>query len=303
MRVLVLGGTGTVGSAVSRQLVERGVETTVLTRSAEKASRLPAGASAVVGDLLDPASVRSVVRGVDGVFLLNAVSVTECHEGLMALNAAREARVSRIVYVSVASAEQAVHLPHFGSKVAIEMALKASGLDVTILRPNNFFQNDYWLREAIVSYGLYPQPIGASGIARVDVRDVADAAVAALTTDGHAGETYALHGPANWTGDSTARAWSEALGRPVRYAGDDLDAWEQQAVTMLPPWMAYDFRMMYAYFQEHGLAATPSDMARAESLMGHAPRRFEDFAAETAAAWTQAPAAPRVDSESGTRNA
>ena len=34
--------------------------------------------------------------------------------------------------------------PHFGSKVGVEAALRRSGIPFTILRPNNFYQNDYW---------------------------------------------------------------------------------------------------------------------------------------------------------------
>jgi uncharacterized protein YbjT (DUF2867 family) len=142
MKVLVLGGSGTVGSHVVRELLERKVVTLVLTRSAEKGKRLPPGAEAVIGDLLDPGTVRSVFRGIDGVFLLTAVSTTETHEGLMAVNGARMSGVKRFVHMSVHNVEQAPHLPHFGAKLPIEAAIKASGMPYTILRPNNFFQND-----------------------------------------------------------------------------------------------------------------------------------------------------------------
>jgi uncharacterized protein YbjT (DUF2867 family) len=57
MNVLVLGGTGTVGSQVVRELVGKGVDVSVLTRDPKKA--VPAGARAVPGDLLDPRTIRS----------------------------------------------------------------------------------------------------------------------------------------------------------------------------------------------------------------------------------------------------
>src|SRR6202022_630914 len=61
MKVLVLGGTGTVGSQVVRELVSRGgVEVSVLTRDPQKTKGLPSGVRAIRGDLLDPATVRSV---------------------------------------------------------------------------------------------------------------------------------------------------------------------------------------------------------------------------------------------------
>jgi uncharacterized protein YbjT (DUF2867 family) len=285
MKVLAIGGTGTVGSEVVRQLQSRQIDVHVLTRNAEKAKALPSGVGAVVGDSLDPASVRSVFNGVDGVFMLNPVSPTETHEGLMAVNGARLAGVKRFVYMSVHDPEGGLHLPHFGAKIPVEMAVKASGMEWTILRPNNFFQNDYWFKDVILQYGVYPQPLGDVGLSRVDVRDIGEAAVAALTGGGHAGQVYNLVGPDAWTGAKTAQAWSQALGRNVVYGGHDMDAWERQSLQYLPAWMVFDFRLMYEHFQAHGLLATADDLARQTALLGHPPRRFEDFAAETAKAW------------------
>ena len=285
MKVLVIGGTGTVGSQVVRELLARKADVQVLTRDAGKA-RLQAGAQAVTGDLLDPGTVRSVFRQIDGVFLLNAVSPTETHEGLMALNGAMMSGVRRLVYMSVHDVEKAAHLPHFGAKLPIETVVKSSGIPYTILRPNNFYQNDFWFKDAMHQYGVYPQPLGGAGLSRVDVRDIAEAAAIALTTGGHEGQTYNLVGPEAHTGQSTAAVWSRVLAKPIAYGGDDLDAWEKQSLQYLPAWMVFDFRMMYAFFQKHGLKATPADIDRQTRLLGHPPRRFEDFAKETAAAWT-----------------
>lgn len=289
MKVMVLGGTGTVGSNVVRELTSRGVEVRVLTRDPEKAKSLPPGVQAVRGDLLDPATVRSVFAGMDGVFLLNGLSPTETHEGLMAVNGARLANVARIAYLSVQDVDKAPHLPHFGSKIAVEAAVKESGIAFTILRPNNFFQNDLTLKEAMLRHGVYPQPIGDVGVSRVDVRDIAEAAALALADGGHAGQTYNIVGPVAHTGATTAEAWSAALGRNVAYAGNDLDAWEKQARQVLPPWLAFDLRLMYAYFQRNGLRASAADIDRQTKLLGHAPRRFEDFVAETARSWSGRP--------------
>ena len=283
MRVLVLGGTGMVGAQVVRELLARRADVEVLTRDAAK--RLPAGARAVAGDLLDPGTVRTVFRGKDGVFLLNAVGLTESQEGLMAVNGATAAGVKRLVYLSVHKVDQAPHLPHFGAKIGVEAALRASGIPTTILRPNNFYQNDYWFQQALLEYGVYPQPIGNVGLSRVDVRDIAEAAAIAFTTDGHAGRTYDLVGPEVHTGRSTAEAWSRALGRSVAYAGDDIDPWEQEALKLLHPAIVFDLRLMYEYFQRTGLKADPGAVERVTQLLGHAPRSFGDFVAETAKQW------------------
>ena len=285
MKVLVLGGTGKVGSTVAAELLARKVEVHVLTRSAEKAAALPPGAHAVIGDLLDVATIRSAFQGMDGVFLLNVVSPNESHEGLMSVCGARLARVKRVVYLSVQAADDAAYLPHFGSKVGVEAGLKASAFEWTILRPNNFYQNDVFFRDALLKYGVYPQPLGDAGVSRVDVRDIAEAASIALTEDGHAGQTYNLVGPDAWTGAKTAEVWSRALGRPVSYAGNDLDAWEKQSLQYLPDYVVFDFKLMYQFFQETGFKATPGDVERQTKLLGHPPRRFEDYVRETALAW------------------
>jgi uncharacterized protein YbjT (DUF2867 family) len=285
MKVLVVGGTGTVGSQVARELLARGVEVSVLTRSAEKSGKLSPGIRGVTGDLLDPKTVRSVFAGQEGVFLLNPVSATEAHEGLMAVNGIRMAGVKRLAYLSVHNVDAAPHLAHFGSKIAVEFALKASGVALTILRPNNYYQNDYWFRDALQKFGVYPQPLGGVGVSRVDVRDVAEAAAIALTAGGHEGQTYNLVGPQPCTGVSTSEAWGRALGKKITYAGDDLDAWEAQSLQYLPPWMVFDFRLMYDFFQKSGLKATAADVDRVTKLLGHTPRSFENFAAETASAW------------------
>jgi uncharacterized protein YbjT (DUF2867 family) len=222
---------------------------------------------------------------MDGLFLLNAVSTSEANEGLMAVNGAMLGGVGKIVYLSVQHADRAPHLPHFGAKLGVEAAIKASGIRYTILRPNNFHQNDLWLKDVILQYGVYAQPIGEAGVSRVDVRDISEVAVHAFTDSGHDGQTYDLVGPEPMTGSGTAAAWSHALGRTITYAGDDMDAWEKQAVQFYPAWMAFDFRRMYEFFQKQGLKGTAEDVARLTRIMGHAPRSFAAFAAECAQAW------------------
>jgi uncharacterized protein YbjT (DUF2867 family) len=284
MKILVIGGTGTVGSQVVRELLVRGAKVGVLTRQPEKA-RLPDGVTVVRGDLLDPDTARHAFRGFDRVFMLNATGPTENHEGLMGVWGARAAGVQHFVYLSIHRLHTAPHIPHFASKMPIEAAVQASGMGWTILRPNNFFQNDEWFKEAILKHGVYPQPVGPRGLSRVDVRDIAEAAASALTQPGHSGQIYELAGPDILTGVATAEIWSRALGRSVAYAGDDLEQWETSFRPWLAPWMLYDFRLMYDWFIQAGLAATPDELRRLTKLLGHPPRSFEAYVKETAASW------------------
>jgi uncharacterized protein YbjT (DUF2867 family) len=286
MRHLILGGTGTVGGAVVAELLARGEKNVrVLTRSPEKAAKLPKGTTSVIGDLADPTTYKSVFQDFDTLFLLNLVTPAELQEGLAAVNEAHRAKAKRIVYLSVHDAEKGMTIPHFAAKVAIEAAIRETGIAYTMIRPNNFHQNDYWFKDVILQYGIYPQPIGEIGLARVDVRDIAEASANALTRSGHENQSYALVGPDAVSGEACAKQWSDALGRTVKYSGNDLDAWEKQSLAFMPAWAVYDFRLMYEMFQAKGLKATPAQMKECETIVGHAPRSYRDFVRETVTAW------------------
>jgi uncharacterized protein YbjT (DUF2867 family) len=162
----------------------------------------------------------------------------------------------------------------------VEQAVMNSGLEWTILRPTNFYQNDLWFKDVIFQQGIYPQPIGHVGINRVDIRDIADAAVNSLIEDGHSGRIYELQGPENLTGPYVAEVYSKHLGRQVRYGGDDLNAWGAQARQMLPGWMVDDYTVMYRYFQEYGFSVPDNPNAPLRDALKHDARSFEDFVTE-----------------------
>ena len=291
MNYLVIGGTGTVGQDVVAGLLQQNATVRVLTRSEEHADKLPNGAIPVLGDLEDPTTYDQIFQGVDKLFLLNAVSMTELHQGLAAVNEAHRAGVDHVVYLSVHAPETIPNAPHIASKIAIENALKESGLTYTILRPNNFYQNDYWYEEAIAQQGVYPQPIGDVGLSRVDTRDVAQAAINAFTQPGHENKTYTLAGPDALTGEECAEIYADLLDRPVTYGGDDLNAWAAEMQSMLPGWMVYDFRLMYEAFQENGFAATDAQRNETRRILGHEPRSFRAFAKEAVSGWKKRAAA------------
>jgi len=218
--------------------------------------------------------------------LITALSRNETLQGLAAVTAAKMAGVNKLVYLSVPMPPGSDHIPHYLSKIPIERTIRESGMNYTILRPNNFFQNDYlWCRAAVMSYGVYPQPIGSVGLSRVDSRDLADAALNAFIQPGHDGKEYPLHGPDVITGERVAETFSKQLGREIRYGGNDLEAWAKQAQHMMPEWMVRDLRLMYDYFQKHGLIATPEDFAQQYKVLGRDPRRFDDFVAEIVPIW------------------
>ena len=284
MKHLVIGGTGTVGSQVVHQLLARKQGVRVLTRDP---SRAPAGIEAVKGDLMDPSTLPPAFEGVDAVFMTNTLSPTETHEGLMGVLAARDAKVKRFVYVTVAHVDRHPLIPHFGTKIPVEGALRASGLPFTIVRPNSFMQNDARYKDAMLQMGIYPQPLGDVGCSRVDVRDIAELAAIALTDGSHEGHCYHACGPAVENGERVAALWSAALGRPVRYFGNDLEDWGGMMRQFAPAWLVYDLVQMYAAFMRDGLVATGEEVATMTQLLGRPLRTSEALARETAAAWSE----------------
>ncbi len=179
MTILVTGATGTIGRGVVDHLVHHGADVRVLVRDPAKAD-FPAGVAVAKGDFLDVDSLRSAFSGVSTLFLLNAVVPDEFTQALMALNLAREAGIRRIVYLSVIHADVYVNVPHFAGKLGVERMIEAMGFGATILRPAYFMQNDLTIRDAILTFGVYPMPVGTKGLAMIDARDIAEIAALEL---------------------------------------------------------------------------------------------------------------------------
>jgi uncharacterized protein YbjT (DUF2867 family) len=287
MTILVVGGTGMVGAEAVRQLAARGARVRVMTRSAERAAALPKGVEGVVGDLAEPESLAAAFAGATGLLLITALSPAETRHGLAAVEAAKAVGVRHVVYMTVHRLEEGRDIPHFASKIPVVQAIKDSGLAYTFLEPNNFYQNDLWFEAAITRLGFYPQPLGPVGLSRVDVRDIAEAAANALTQPGHEGRAYPLVGPEALTGAMVAEVFGRHLRREVRYGGDDLDAWAEEARETMPEWLVHDLKIMYRHFIEHGLLATERDLARCQEILAHPPRTFEPFVAEVVARWNR----------------
>ena len=279
-KIVVIGGTGTVGGQTVQELLKRGAEVRVMTRSASRIASLPKGVEGVTGSMLEPQSLPSVFAGADKLFLVTPLARDETAQGIDAVDAAVAAGIRRIVYLSVHHADTALTIPHFVSKLPVEGVIRASGVEHTILRPNNFYQNDLAVLDAIRA-GAYPWPSGKMGMHRVDVRDIAEAAAVALTQPGHSGKTYSVVGPRAWTGAQIAAFLSQYLGKPVAYTGDDLKAWAaQMRAFMLPGWLVRDLEIMFQHFLDGGLLATPAEIEELTAVLGHAPRSYEAWIKE-----------------------
>jgi uncharacterized protein YbjT (DUF2867 family) len=225
------------------------------------------------------------MQGAGKLFLLNAVVADELTQALIAYGIARRVGLKHVTYLSVFKVEQFRDVPHFASKMAVENALREFGVPYTILRPGYYFQNDAALKGALTGPGIYPVPIGTAGICAVDIRDIAEVAAISLTADGHDGQTYDLTGPTPISGPGNAATWSKVLGKEIKYTGHNFDQWEQQMRARAPAWTAFDLRMMFEGYFDRGFASTETEVARLTKLLGHTPRSYQEFAAETAMLW------------------
>lgn len=287
MTILVTGATGRVGRHVVDQLIARDADVRVLVREPAKAN-FAATVDVVQGDMLDIDALLRAFDGVRTLFILNAVAGDEFTQAIIALNIAREVGVERVVYLSVFDADRAVNVPHFAVKYGAERMLEVMGFSATILRPAYFIDNDVMIKDVILGYGVYPMPIGSKGVAMVDVRDIAEVAASELVrrdraSDKLPSETINLVGPDTLTGSDLAAIWSETLGRPVIYGGDDPTGFEQNLANIMPKWMAYEMRLMAERYVSDGMVPQAGDVERLTRILGRPLHSYRDFASKLAA--------------------
>lgn len=286
MTILVIGATGRVGRRVVDQLVSRNAKVRVLTRDSSKAN-FPIDVEVVQGEILELVSLRNAFKGVRTLFLLNAVTGDEFTQAIITLNIAREAGVERVVYLSVIHADRFVNVPHFAVKSGAEQMLRQMDFSATILRPSYFIDNEVMIKDVVLNHGVYPMPIGGKGVAMVDARDIAEvAAIELVRRDQAPGkfpvETINLVGPDTLTGEGVAAIWTEVIGRPIVYGGDDPSGFEHNMATFMPTWMAYEMRLMAERYVSDGMIPEDGDVDRLVKILGRPLHSYRETAASLA---------------------
>ena len=122
MKVLVTGATGNVGSVVVGELLTRGAEVRALIRKPDAGHKLPPSVEVAIGDLLDPVSIEEAMKGVDKLFLLNAVVADELTQALIAYGIAKRIGLKHVTYLSVFKVQEFRDVPHFASKNSLKFA-------------------------------------------------------------------------------------------------------------------------------------------------------------------------------------
>lgn len=145
-KILVTGGTGSLGSVLVRQLLERGHALRVFTLPADRNAKTlrKMGVDIRYGNVSDEASVRNICDGVETVLHCAAVIITPDEQLYRSVNAggtrnvvneAVRAGVSHFVHVSSASVLYPKTTPYSISKRLAERFVRESGLSHTIVRP------------------------------------------------------------------------------------------------------------------------------------------------------------------------
>jgi len=260
---LILGGSGKTGRRVAERLAARGLPVRIGSRSGQPPF-----------DWDDERTWAPALAGIGSIYITYypdlALPGAADHVGRLARRAV-ESGVRKLVLLS-GRGEPQVH--------PAEQAVRESGALYTILECAFFCQN--FSEGAMAPDGdeiVFPGGDVAEPF--LDVDDIADAAVAALTDDAHAGVTYELTGPRLLTFAQAAAEIAAASGRPMRYVPV---TFEQYAEALAPHMPADHVSFLIDLFRwlTDGHNASVTDGV--ERVLGRKPRDFHDYAREAAAA-------------------
>ena len=213
MAYLITGASGSVGSGLVTQLAGRGLEIRTLTRKPLPGAARQ-GVETFIGDLTTSTFPDGLLDGVQEVFLYPVEGSVDAF-----LKLAKSRGVRRVVLLSSLSVTEE-HPQGQRSWAAkhhhdIEVAVQASGLAYTILRPTAFANNLRWWASTIRTQGKVFGPYPDSAQALIHEADIAAVAATVLTTPGHEGVAYPLTGPAAVSRRDQLAAIGLALGKEL----------------------------------------------------------------------------------------
>jgi uncharacterized protein YbjT (DUF2867 family) len=169
-----------------------------------------------------------------------------------------------------------------------EEAVRTSGLDYTLVRSAWFAQNfsEGYLRDPILE-GVLPMPGGMIEEPIIDIDDIADVVVAALTKGGHEGELYEVTGPRLLSFADMAAILSAATGRPVQHVPISFEDFHANVAAAGDEFVADVFTAIARETLDGRNSPVPD---AAERALARKPRDFADYAAKAAAsgAWSKA---------------
>ena len=262
--ILIIGGAGKTGARANVRLQARGIATRLVSRS-----------SAIQFDWTKPNTWTAALDGVSMAYVtfqpdLAVEGSTEAIAELSRL--ARERGLKRVVLLSGRGEP--------GAQRA-EVALEASGVPWTIVRASWFDQNfsEGYLLDGVLA-GEIALPAGAVPEPFIDVDDIADVVVAALTHERHAGKTYEVTGPRALTFAQAVAEIASAAGRPIRYRQISP---EDFAASTRPYVPEETVQLLHKQFTVVLDGRNSGIMHGVEEALGRPARDFSDYARQAAA--------------------
>jgi uncharacterized protein YbjT (DUF2867 family) len=283
--IVLTGVTGRVGGMIAAQLTAQGVPFAVAARDPARAARLAPAASAWhAADFESPGNLQKAFAHADKLFLIAGDHPQQDQLEINAIEAAGLAGVKHIVKLSAQSAAWQPPRSFGAMHSRAERVLQDSGMQFSMLQPVFFQQSLLRFASGIKHMGKIVLPAGLGACAFVDARDVAEVAVAALSSDAHAGQTYVLTGPSAQTFLQVAALIAAATGRPVDYIGIPADAAraELPKASGMPTWLVDLVVELLEGIAAGNQSAVSGDI---EKVLGRRPRTLEAFIAEHAAAF------------------
>ncbi|QGZ49407.1 NAD(P)H-binding protein [Streptomyces sp. QHH-9511] len=215
--IVVTGATGNVGRPLVAALSAAGAQVTAVSRRPLPVD-LPEGARHVQADLSRADSLREALEGAKALFILlgpELLGPGESPHTLLGL--AKEAGVRKVVLLSSQASGTRPEAVSHDRLREFEAAVRASGLEWTILRPGGFASNAFAWAESVRTERTVMAPFADVALPVVDPADIAAVAAVALREEGHAGQTYVLTGPVAISPREQAAALAEALGEEVSF--------------------------------------------------------------------------------------
>ncbi len=263
--VLVLGGTGKTGRRLAERLAAFGKPVRIGSRSGQPAF-----------DWNDQNTWKAALDGAGAAYISYypdlAVPGAADTVGAFARLAVRTG-VKRLVLLSGRGEPEAQRA---------EQAVQDSGADWTILRSAFFCQNfsESFMLEAIDA-GVVALPVGDVKEPFIDADDIADAATAALTQEGHVGQLYELTGPRLLSFAEAIGEIGRSSGREIRYVQITPREFDAMLIEQhLPAEFVGLLNELFTQVLDGRNSYLTDGMHRA---LGRAPRDFRDYAKATAA--------------------
>jgi uncharacterized protein YbjT (DUF2867 family) len=233
-RILIIGGTGTVGRQVLSRLATTGNQVRALARN-PGAARLPPQIEVVRGDLTLPETLDGCLDGIDAVFLVWTAPAAAVAPALERI--AKHARTIVFLSAPIKTAHPLFQQPNPLRAIfeQIERLIENSGLEWTFLRPGMFAGNALrWWAPQIRAGDVVRWPHLATSTAPIDERDIAAVAVRALCEDGHAGAEYVLTGPQSLSQFEQVSAIGRVIGCSLRIEEISPDEARRELLTIMP---------------------------------------------------------------------